>query len=237
MRRVLAVQSTSSGGPGRFGARLAEASLAVDVIHAWDGHPVPRRLEHDALLVLGGGFLPDEDDRAPWLAATRALVAQALERSVPVFGICLGGQMLAHVAGGVVEGDVGAPETGSTPITLRPETADDPLFHGLPTTVPAIEHHVDAITKLPPGAVWLAETARCPYQAFRLGSSAWGVQFHPEVPPERLRQWDPDRLRAKGLDPERLHAQAVADDPVAEPAWRTVADRFAALVRSGDRMG
>lgn len=230
MPKILAVQHSSSGGPGRFDDWLIESGVAVEVVKAGDGEPLPQWLEHDALLVLGGGFLPDEDDRAPWLAPTRALVQQALDRSVPIFGICLGGQMLAHVAGGTVEGDVGAPESGSTPITIRAEATTDPLFHSFPDVVPAIEHHVDAITKLPPGAVWLARSERCPFQAFRVGELAWGVQFHPEVEPARLRRWDPERLRSQGFDPDTVIATAVADDPVSAPVWRTVAHRFARIV-------
>ncbi|WP_326823321.1 type 1 glutamine amidotransferase [Streptosporangium sp. NBC_01756] len=229
--RVLAVQNWANGGPGRFGEWLADAGLAVEVVTAFDGSPLPSRLSHDALLVLGGGYLPDDDEKAPWLPATRALVAEALAGSVPLFGICLGGQMLASVAGGKVLGDAGAPEHGSTPIMIRAEAAGDPLFHDLPDVVPAIEHHVDAITDLPGGAVWLAETERCPYQAFRVGQQAWGVQFHPEIIPEWIRRWDADRLREQGFDPGELYAAALADEPLSAPAWREVALRFAALVR------
>ncbi|MBO0892617.1 MAG: type 1 glutamine amidotransferase, partial [Acidothermales bacterium] len=143
---VLVVQNEGNGGPRRFGDWLAEDGLRLDVVHAYDGAAPPRALAHDAVLVLGGGFMPDADDRAPWLAQTRALVAEALRSGVPVFGICLGGQLLAHVAGGAVKADAGAPETGSVPVTLRPEAAADPLFHDLPATVPGIEHHADAIT-------------------------------------------------------------------------------------------
>ncbi|GAA4514120.1 type 1 glutamine amidotransferase [Nonomuraea ferruginea] len=225
MRDVLVVQNSRSGGPGRWGGWLEEAGLRLDVVHAYDGEPVPDRLRHDAMIMLGGGYLPGDDDRAPWLAPTRKLVAEALAAEVPLFGICLGGQMIAEVAGGEVTADAGAPENGSLPVTIRPEAADDPLFHDLPGVVPAIEHHVDAITALPPGAVWLAETARCPYQAFRVGGRAWGVQFHPEVPPGRIREW-----RADGFDPDEVYARAVADEPVSAPIWREVALRFAGLV-------
>jgi GMP synthase-like glutamine amidotransferase len=225
MRDVLIVQNSRSGGPGRFGGWLEEAGLRLDVVHAYDGAPVPDRLEHDAMIMLGGGYLPSEDDRAPWLAPTRKLMGQALEGGLPLFGICLGGQMLAEVAGGAVTGDAGAPENGSLPITIRPEAGSDLLFRDLPEVVPAIEHHVDAVTALPPGAVWLAETERCPYQAFRVGEQAWGVQFHPEVVPERIREW-----RADGFDPDEVYATAVADEPVSTPIWREVALRFAKLV-------
>jgi GMP synthase (glutamine-hydrolysing) len=228
--RVLAVQNGTNGGPGRFGERLAEAGLVVEIATAFDGAPLPSRLDHDALLVLGGGYLPDDDQKAPWLPATRALVEQALDAAVPLFGICLGGQMLASVAGGKVQGDAGAPEHGSTPIVIRAEAAGDALFDGLPGVVPAIEHHVDAITALPQGAVWLAETEKCPYQAFRVGRHAWGVQFHPEVRPERIRQWDADSLRRQGFDPDDLYVAAMADEPISAPVWREVAGRFAAIV-------
>lgn len=225
MRDVLIVQNSRSGGPGRLGGWLEEAGLRLEVVHAYDGAPVPDRLEHDAMIMLGGGYLPSEDDRAPWLAPTRKLVGQALEGGRPLFGICLGGQMIAEVAGGEVTGDVGAPENGSLPVTIRPEAASDPLFRDLPEVVPAIEHHVDAVTALPPEAAWLAETERCPYQAFRVGEQAWGVQFHPEVVPERIREW-----RVDGFDPDEMYATAVADEPVSTPIWREVALRFAKLV-------
>lgn len=230
MARVLVVQSGRTGGLRRWEQPLATAGLQVDVVHGWDGALPPADLEHDALIVLGGGYLPDEDDRAPWLVGTRALVGQALEDRVPYFGICLGGQMLAHVAGGEVRGRWGTPEYGSTEITLLDTAADDPLLHDLAPTQWAIERHQDAVTRLPDGAVHLARSAQCPYQAFRVGELAWGVQFHPETLPDRILEWNGDDLAARGLDRHALHSAAVRDDAVAEPTWRLVADRFAALV-------
>ncbi|MTE18889.1 type 1 glutamine amidotransferase [Streptomyces sp. TRM43335] len=231
--RVLAVQHTPNGGPSRFGRWLAEGGLALDVIRAYDGTPLPGRLSHRALLVLGGGYLPDDDERAPWLAPTRALVSQALDDGVPVFGICLGGQMLALLAGGTVAAEHGRPEMGSTALTLRPEAEDDPLFRGLPRRTTAIEHHVDAVTELPRGARWLAESEHCPYQAFAVGDRAWGTQFHPEATAARVRTWDPERLARHGFDPVETVRRAEADEPAAAEVWRTVALRFAALVRDG----
>lgn len=230
MPTVLVVQNGKNGGPRRFGDWLVEDGLRLDVVHAYDGATPPETLTHDAVLVLGGGYMPDADEKAPWLARTRALVDDAVRRGVPVFGICLGGQLLAHVAGGAVKADAGAPEAGSIPVKVRPEATADPLFHDLPPTVPAIEHHVDAITALPAHATWLAQSERCPYQAFRVGERAWGVQFHPEVTADRIAQWDAHKLRAQGYDRDEVHARAVADEPVSTPIWREVCRRFAAVV-------
>ncbi|MFF2654566.1 type 1 glutamine amidotransferase [Streptomyces sp. NPDC058045] len=233
MPRVLVVQNTPGGGPRRLGDWLTEDGLTLDTVPAWDGAPPPDRLEHDALLVLGGGFLPDEDDRAPWLAATRALAAEALDRGTPYLGICLGGQLLAQVAGGTVQGCHGEPEIGSTPLTVRPEADTDPLFHGLPQRVTAVERHVDSVTALPPDATWLMESEHHPYQAFRVGERAWGVQYHPEIGADRLREWDQDALRELGVDPEVVLRTADRDEEAAAPVWRTVAHRFAEVVAHG----
>jgi len=225
------IQNTPSSAPRRLETWLTEAGLDVTVVKGFETPP-PDRLDADGLVVLGGGYLPDADDRAPWLPATRSLVEQALRDETPVLGVCLGGQMLAQVAGGVVKGDVGAPENGSTPITLRSECGGDALFDGLPQTVSAIEHHVDAITQLPPDAVWLAQTERCPYQAFRVGPVAWGLQFHPEITADRILTWDAESLAAQGFDRAELYETAMADEPISTPVWHTLVNRFADTIKA-----
>lgn len=228
---ILVVQHAEGGGPHRIGDWLRQCGAELDIVHGYTGADViPDTLTHDAMIVMGGGYLPDADDRADWLAPTRRLVQQALDNDVPYMGVCLGGQILAHVAGGVVEGDVGAPEAGSTPIRLRSDVDADALFHGLPQELTAMEHHVDAITKLPANAIWLAHSDRCPNQAFRVGARAWGFQFHPEMTPDRILGWGAEKLASQGFDRDDLHAQAVRDEPASTPVWRTVVERFATLV-------
>ncbi|MER7348218.1 type 1 glutamine amidotransferase [Streptomyces aurantiacus] len=214
-----------------MGGWLREADLRLEVVRAHLGEPLPDALGDRALLVLGGGFLPWDDERAPWLPAVRHLIGQALRQGTPMLGICLGAQLLAHVAGGTVMSRYGTPEFGSVPIRRRADARDDPLFGSLPTVTPAIERHVDAITELPPGALWLAESDRCPYQGFRVGKAAWGVQFHPEVAAARVRSWDREGLRMQGLDPDLLYARAKADEPAAATAWQAFTHRFAGIAR------
>ncbi|GAA2537070.1 type 1 glutamine amidotransferase [Streptomyces fimbriatus] len=145
---MLVVRNTPAGGPGRVGSWLREAGLRLEVVRACAGEPLPGLLEHRALVVLGGGCLPYEDERAPWLPALRRLTGQALQEATPTPGVCPGGQLLAHVAGGTAKGRHGEPEYGSTPVRLRADARGDALFGGLPAVTPAIERHVDAITDL-----------------------------------------------------------------------------------------
>ena len=98
--------------------------------------------------------------------------------------------------------------------------------------------HDDMVETLPEIAVWLGHSDMYPYQAFRVGPYAWGVQFHPEVSLAGYREWvaergatDPvalRRMRRGAADFQRLDENVVAGISV-------LARRFADLVRAFSR--
>ena len=227
--RVLVVRNAERSGPGRFRSWWEEMGLRIVEVR---GASVPATPDgFDAVVLLGGGFLPDDDRHAPWLAAERELARRAVTGGVPLLGICLGAQVLAVAAGGVVRGDHGRPERGSCSVSLRSEAEGDPLFAGLPDEFRMIQNHRDQITELPPGAVRLAESEACPIQAFRVGERAWGVQFHPEAGADRLDRWDEAALADAGLDLRALRTQAEEAEPRSVPNARRIAANFAGIVR------
>ncbi|MFE6971070.1 type 1 glutamine amidotransferase [Isoptericola sp. NPDC057653] len=238
---VVLVQNSPRSGPGRLPAWLEEDGATAVVVQGADlaaRVPALREAGDDVhgLVLLGGGLLPDEDERAPWLPHERALVAEALEAGVPVLGICLGGQVLAHVAGGTVTGRSGETEKGLCPVRLLEDAADDALLGPLGPLadggeVRMIESHVDSITGLPPEAVHLATSDACGVQAFRVGEVAWGLQFHPEAAPERIGAWDADELAALGFDRDELLAAGLERAPENERQARALSAAFAAVVR------
>lgn len=226
---VLAVQNDPDSGPARFADWFAEEGVRLVVVSGDEVLDSPAG--YDGVLLLGGGLMPDEDERAPWLPRERALTAAALADGVPLLGICLGGQLLAHVAGGRVVADSGRPEHGSVGIRRVAGSEGDALLGSLPAEFPAVEHHRDEITALPPGAVHLATSATCPRQAFRVGECAWGLQFHPEAAADRLARWDPERLAAEGFDLADLRVAADAAEPESAAAARALLRAFVAVVR------
>jgi GMP synthase (glutamine-hydrolysing) len=82
--------------------------------------------------------------------------------------------------GGIVDYHARGLEVGTTLIELVQEDTSDLLFKGLPKTFPVHVCHSQTVVRLPDTAVRIAKNSFEPNHAFRIGQSAWGVQFHPE---------------------------------------------------------
>lgn len=183
-----------------MGVWAREAQIDLDVIRP-DREPLGPEsvLGFDGLVVLGGAMGNMDTDRYPWLEDVRETLRIATRHDLPTLGICLGAQLLAASLGGTVAVGGAGMEAGAVEITTTPEARDDPLLGGLPSRFSVGAMHGDEIHTLPPGAAWLATSPQYPHQAFRSRNS-WGVQFHPEVSPDRYDCWtelaisgDPDR--------------------------------------------
>jgi GMP synthase-like glutamine amidotransferase len=184
--RILAVIQHEQSNPGVFADEAASRGHELDHWLAIEG-PSPRPLsEYGAVMAFGGTVQADEDDRYPWLRRGLDLLGEALEQDVPTLGVCLGGQMLARAAGGAV-GPAKQAEWAWNQVELTDAGMQDPLFAGWPRTLDVFQSHSYSF-ELPPEAVALASNPAC-LQAFRVGESAWGLQWHPEVTAESVMAW------------------------------------------------
>ena len=162
------------------GHRLDEWSLA------WDT-PLPQPLDsYGAVLVFGGAMHADQDERHPWLREENLFLQRLLMLHMPVLGVCLGAQLLAKAALAPVY-RARSPEVGWVEVELNSDAADDPVFSRLPPRFDAFQWHFYTYD-LPGGAIELATSDTCT-QAFRLGDSAWGIQFHAEVTLPQVEGW------------------------------------------------
>lgn len=200
-----------SAGPGRPTVGAPTGSALSD----WD-----------AVVCMGGPMNAADDVTAPWLPATRALLAGAVRDRIPTLGVCLGAQLLALATGGSVDPGLDGPETGAHLAAKRDAANTDPLFGPLPMTPDVMHFHDDVVSDLPPGAVLLMSSTGYPHQAYRVGPAAWGVQFHIETTAAGVREW----ARAVGQAPTRRFGDVLdeAEGAMAE-VWSAFAARFVDL--------
>jgi GMP synthase (glutamine-hydrolysing) len=235
MARLLVVQHEPDAPVAWLGEWWAALGLELDVVRGDLGDPVPGCWAEvvgapDGLVVLGGAMGAGDDALAPWLAPTRALLADVVALDVPTLGVCLGHQLAAVALGGTVERNPSGRTIGPVPVRLTAAAAFDALLSGF-DGLPAIHYNDDVVLEVPSGATVLATLPDGRPQAIRFGPSAWGVQFHPETSPEVFGAWlrwdSPD-----GLTPEQeaLLGEVSEAREVLRAAWQPLAERFASVV-------
>lgn len=176
--------------------------------------------EPDLLVVLGGPVGVYETDAYPFLAEERALIERRLAAGRPVLGICLGAQQIAAALGAKVA-PTGVKEIGFAPLMLNEAGLASPLRHL--DGVPVLHWHGDAFD-IPDGGVNLASTPACATQAFAVGRTVLGVQFHPEADAcAGLERWlvgHACELAAAGIDPRTIRQDAKRHGPALREAAR-----------------
>ncbi len=185
--RLVVFQHEPEEHPGFWRELLRGEAAEVLTAEMDASQPIPPLETADALLVLGGPMSANDADSCPWLPAEIAAVREVATAGLPVLGVCLGAQILAKALGGSVARNP-QPELGLLEVELTEAGAVDLLFRGWPRSAAVIEWHCDTFT-VPPGGVLLATSPTCRNQAFRYGTAAYGVQFHPEATPDMVAAW------------------------------------------------
>ena len=188
MQPVLCVRNDRDDTLGIAVPALGEHGMPVIRLDAFEAEPRwPGLEEISGLIVFGGEMNVDEIERYPYLLTQRELMRRAVEAGLPVLGICLGAQMLARALHARV---YRAPvrELGFKPVRITEVGEADPLLGAFHTGDRVFQWHEDTFD-LPDGAELLAAGDDVQVQAFRMGRTAWGVQFHFEVDAEGVDAW------------------------------------------------
>jgi GMP synthase-like glutamine amidotransferase len=187
VRNVLVLQHIACEPPGIYEDVLRERGAAIERVELDEGEPLPAPGGHDAIVVMGGPMGAYDVDAFPWLAEEQRHLRAAIEAGTPVFGACLGSQLLAGCLGARVV-RAPEPEVGVLDVELTAAGAADPVTGGLPRRFPVLQWHSDTFD-LPPGATLLASSPAYAQQAFRFGPAVYAVQFHLEVTAGMLEEW------------------------------------------------
>ncbi|MCQ2506539.1 MAG: glutamine-hydrolyzing GMP synthase [Lachnospiraceae bacterium] len=103
---------------------------------------------------------------------------EILNAGIPILGICYGDQLMAYMAGGVVDSAENSSEYGKTLVYVD----ENILFKDVPTESVCFMSHTDYVSKAPEGFEIIAHTDKCPCAGmWNEKRKLFGVQFHPEV--------------------------------------------------------
>jgi len=175
------------------------------------------------VVVYGGSQNVDEQTQYPFLKNEIRWLSQCMEARTPTLGICLGGQLLAHVLGGRVgprlprECEFGYYEV--TPTEAGRSFLPQPMF--------LTQAHFQEF-ETPSCAVNLASSETFPNQAFQYEDFALGLQFHPEVTPTIFRRWQDADWAMYGEKGSQTREQ---QDALIEPHSSRQGDWFRATLR------
>jgi GMP synthase-like glutamine amidotransferase len=191
----------------------------VDVVVPANLQGWPEPGEAEAIISLGSEHSA-LDTEPHWIRDEIEFLAAAHAASVPVLGICFGGQALSAALGGNVSRAPRAEVTWRTIETNAPE---------LVTAGPWPFWHEDRFD-LPPGAQLLAGS-ETEVVAFADGASV-GLQFHPEADAAVVKGWvdgGRDKLRVYGVDEAELEREIDQHGPAARELAFDLFDRIAVM--------
>jgi len=178
--RVLIVEHHAKSSIGLIGETLEDIGVEMQTIWGMFGDQLPPgHREHDGIIVLGGNMSALQDEERPYFPALTRLIREFAEAGKPVLGVCLGAQLIARSFNAELQigGDL---EFGFHEVKPTPAAAADPVIGGLEEPLALFQWHTDHY-ELPPGAELLATGVSYPNQAYRIGRTVYGMQFHFEV--------------------------------------------------------
>ena len=172
-------------GPAKIQDWAEDRKVGLETAQIYRGHPLPETESCQGVVIMGGPMGANDELRYPWIVEEKRFVNDCIDSHIPVFGVCLGAQLVAAALGARVYKNRDA-EIGWFPVTRAEEAAGLELSSKLPSKMTPFHWHGDTFD-LPAGAVRLYSSEGCLNQAFLCGQSVLGLQFHLESTLESIK--------------------------------------------------
>jgi GMP synthase (glutamine-hydrolysing) len=231
-KAVLIVKHVKQEGSGMLGRSFEEAGWQLVTVELGHGESLPDSLDGFAAVVtLGGPMNVYEEEAYPFLKEEDLFIREVLREEIPFLGICLGAQLLAKACGARVTKAV-QKEVGWYAVDLTKQARQDRLFRRVESPLTVFQWHEDTF-EIPDGGVLLGTSALVRNQAFRMGSCAYGLQFHVEVSMDMVETWMKDE---KSVDAEKILRQGAIVKEALEGQAATLFNNFRRLAESAVRV-
>lgn len=184
------IENHDFGSPDAGEAHLRQQGYDVRIHKVWNGAPMPTLEANTAgVMVLGGPQMVSEHEKWPYMADEFRFVETVIQQQVPLIGICLGAQVIAHVLGATVRY---APDGGQLMGYYKTKPAD-PKSNWFDQEMYVLNGNAQGFD-VPATADLLAYSEETTHrnQAFTYGSKVVALQFHPEVTRAILTHWQTD---------------------------------------------
>jgi GMP synthase-like glutamine amidotransferase len=177
MKTLHILQHTAKDGPGLISEWADSRGWEIRLIRVYQNEKLPEAETRPNLLILGGYMNIYQHRDHPWLITEKQMLSKYIEVGSLMFGICLGGQLLADTLGAKITQNP-VKEIGWFPVNFTSEAKS--YFPDLPENLTVLHWHEDTFS-LPKDAVRLATSKACSEQGFFWKNQVLGLQFHPEV--------------------------------------------------------
>jgi GMP synthase-like glutamine amidotransferase len=174
------LQHVEFEGLGSIASWLEADGYEITNTRLFESAKFPNLKKIDLLVVMGGPMSVNDEDDFPWLVSEKQFIREAINSGKPVLGICLGAQLIASAAGAKVYSNP-VKEIGWFPIYGI--SSQDVSIFSFPPSVKVFHWHGETFD-FPSGAIRLAKSDGCENQAFQMGKSVIGLQFHLETTPK-----------------------------------------------------
>ncbi len=172
-------------GPGYLGTFLENNNVPYEIICIDEGITVPQDLDNISGLVFMGGSM-NVTDPLQWVSDEKKLIQNAINKNIPVMGICLGAQLMSAALGGEITHDPNM-EIGWHAVEPAVDKSKHEWLEKLPEEFIPFHWHADTFS-IPEGATVLFHSECRKNQAFILNNSI-AMQFHLEVTIEMVEKW------------------------------------------------
>jgi len=170
-------------GLGSIEPWLKAAGSAITGTRFFESTRLPDPDGFDLLIIMGGPMSVNDGHEFPWLESEKRFIRDSVRAGKAVLGICLGAQLIVNALGARVY-QAPCREIGWFPVQGLP--CPDRSVFTFPASVEVFHWHGETF-ELPSRAIRLATGEGCENQAFQLGDSVIGLQFHLETTPESAR--------------------------------------------------